>query len=303
MAFDATDGRVREGSARTPGQARVQAHVHRASVHKAADGEVLLGDAVQLEGGRFVLALRWHRDHFLGHRGGGAAGDPLLLAEAVRQAAIHLSHRFYAVPGDHAFILCDLHLERDGELPAGGPDAAPLVMEATFTPMGRGRRFDMRMAAEVFQDGRRVARGGMRWMAVDRARYATLRLRGTTHACVEDIRPVLPPGPPADRDRLVERVAPNAWRLRIDPAHPVLFDHGCDHIPGMVLMEAVRQVGAALRPEHARPAAIESAFHSFGELDTDTTLTSRQLADGVVEVTVAQGARTLASISLAGAAC
>ncbi|MFJ6696359.1 ScbA/BarX family gamma-butyrolactone biosynthesis protein [Streptomyces sp. NPDC091272] len=284
-------------------QARAQALVHRDSVHKAADGEVLLEDAVQLEGGRFVLALRWHRDHFLGHRGGGAAGDPLLLAEAVRQTAIHLSHRFYAVPRDHAFILCDLHLERDGELPAGGPDAAPLVMEATFTPLGRGRRFDMRMTAEVYQDGRRVARGGMRWMAVDRDRYATLRLRGTEYSGVEDIRPVLASGPVADRDRLVERVAADAWRLRLDPAHPVLFDHGCDHMPGMVLLEAVRQVGAALHPEHARPAALESVFHAFGELDADTLLTARQRADDAVEVTVAQGERTLASVTLGGATC
>ncbi|MFD0571187.1 AfsA-related hotdog domain-containing protein [Kitasatospora gansuensis] len=95
----------------------------RASVHKSADREVLITDARQLTGDRYAVAARWSRNHLLGHRPEALTSDPLLLVETVRQAAIHLAHRFLDVPAGHPFVMQDLDFELLGDrLPgAAGP--------------------------------------------------------------------------------------------------------------------------------------------------------------------------------------
>ncbi len=92
-----------------------------------------------------------------------------------------------------------------------------------------------------------------------------------------------------DRDVLLAAAPahPGQWWLRLDPGHPVLFDHPSDHIPGMALVEAFRQMSTVLA--HGTPAAhgsvprhpslLSVAFTSFGELDAPVLLTA-QPADG-----------------------
>ncbi|MFC4530138.1 ScbA/BarX family gamma-butyrolactone biosynthesis protein [Sphaerisporangium dianthi] len=65
------------------------------------------------------------------------------------------------------------------------------------------------------------------------------------------------PADPLDRAGGREGV----WPLRVDPAHPVLFDHSLDHVPGMALMEAMRQ--AALALAHPLPVAPVKIYASF----------------------------------------
>ncbi|WP_265415961.1 AfsA-related hotdog domain-containing protein, partial [Streptomyces otsuchiensis] len=53
-----------------------------------------------------------------------------------------------------------------------------------------------------------------------------------------------------------------AWSLRVDPGHPVLFDHATGDVPGMVLLEAARQAAqAACAPYRVLTVEIRSAFH------------------------------------------
>ncbi|MDI6413506.1 AfsA-related hotdog domain-containing protein [Streptomyces albus] len=67
---------------------------------------------------------------------------------------------------------------------------------------------------------------------------------------------VLAPGPRAGR-----------WRLNPDPDHPILFDHGGDHVPGMVLLEAARQAACALLVPGTTliPTRVSTAFHRYAE--------------------------------------
>ncbi|MEU7298928.1 ScbA/BarX family gamma-butyrolactone biosynthesis protein [Streptomyces sp. NPDC007206] len=296
-------------------------HVPKELVHKAVAGEVLLGDAVQVAEDRFIVTVRWSRDRFLGHRGDRPAGDPLLLAEAVRQAAIYLSHRFHEVPRDHAFVLCDLEFALEAPLPPGGAQSAPVMLEIDCTRAGRGTR----MAVEVYAGGVRIGRAGMRWAAMERRRYAALRRRtgGTTvrsnatlDAAVAGAAGHVPVGAGAgcaERDSVLKdaqgAAAGGRWQLRLDLGHPVLFDHACDHIPGMALLEAFRQAARAASadptsdPESWEATSVSITFDAFGELDTPVwiDLAEGQPGDGALRLTAVQGERTLATVELTGA--
>ncbi|MFJ2773938.1 AfsA-related hotdog domain-containing protein [Streptomyces sp. NPDC087300] len=327
-------------------------------MHKAADGEVLLQDAVRTGENRFTVAVRMPRNHFLGQRGaastpaststsasesasasagtgtgtgtgtatGMTAGDPLLLAEAVRQSAIYLSHRFYGIPEGHAFILSALDFALDEPLPVGGPDAAPLVLEITCVTAPRGpRRLGATLEAEVHRDGRRIGRAGARWQAVDRRQYATLRMRGGGTTLLPEA-PAAPHAPstlltqphPPYTDEVLKPIpgVEGQWQVRLDLGHPVLFDHLSDHIPGMVLLEGFRQAAlptdTTLSADTVRsadtdgPLAAAVSFHAFGELTDPPVLVVRQngaeYAKGADRdahhFTAVQGGRTIASCTV-----
>ncbi|MGW2227210.1 ScbA/BarX family gamma-butyrolactone biosynthesis protein [Streptomyces formicae] len=271
---------------------RGSTHVPRTWVHKAADGEVLLQDAVRTGENRFTVAARMPRDHFLGHRGTASEGDPLLLAEAVRQTVIYLSHRFYGIPEGHAFILSALDFALDEPLPPGGPDAPPLVLEAACVAAPRGpRRLGATMEAEVHCEGRRIGRAGARWQAVDRRQYATLRLRGGGTTLLPEVASTESTAHHIPYNDAVLADVPGAegqWQVCLDFGHPVLFDHLSDHIPGMVLLEGFRQAalltgaGSASGSASASggivggPLAAAVSFHAFGELTDPPALIVRQ---------------------------
>ncbi|MGV9871077.1 AfsA-related hotdog domain-containing protein, partial [Rhodococcus koreensis] len=68
------------------------------------------------------------------------------------------------------------------------------------------------------------------------------------------------------------------WEVRVDVTHPVLFDHPLDHLPGMLLLEVLRQSAfAALTVPDAHLESIDAVFHRFAELDQHTTVGVRAL--------------------------
>lgn len=290
-------------------------HVPKEFVHKAAADEVMVTDVVRVGDDRFTVAVRSPRDCFLGHRGTAPAGDPLLLAEAVRQTAIYLSHRYHDVPEDRAFILNDLRFRLDAPLPPGGPEAAPVLLEICLTPTGRGRRYGMRMAAEVYADGRRVGSAGMGWMALEPQRYAALRHRSSGAAPTSDATSTDAVaaaghvtgrgGECRDRDGVLGGAADDERRqLRLDLGHPVLFDHACDHIPGMAILEGFRQAAraASADPENWLLTSADITFSAFGELDAPAWITRTGAGeDQSLTLTAVQGGLTLASVVLSGA--
>ncbi|WP_415944138.1 ScbA/BarX family gamma-butyrolactone biosynthesis protein [Streptomyces sp. 067-1] len=305
------------------------AGVPRATVHKRAATEVFLTDAVQTADGRFTVAVRWPREHDLYRPGPRGDEDPLLWIETVRQAGIHLSHRFYGVPMDHPFVLVGLTFAVD---PATAPRRharpVPVALDVVVRREAQNaRRMAASAEAVVLAGGRAMGRVGLRWQAVDPARYEVLRARnsppkpigtvpGDTDATPLTARTV---GRARERDVLLAATRDDdTWMLRLDTGHPVLFDHATDHIPGMVLLEALRQaavVGAARRTGPATTHGTDRAprtpllrsgtvvFEAFGELDAPATVTARSgpaTADGgpALSVSAVQGGRTLARADL-----
>ncbi|MCZ0971672.1 AfsA-related hotdog domain-containing protein [Streptomyces albulus] len=53
----------------------------------------------------------------------------------------------------------------------------------------------------------------------------------------------------------------------MNTAHPVLFDHPVDHVPGMLMVEAARQAARAVAPHWSLPVALDCSFARYAELD------------------------------------
>ncbi|MFE6871325.1 ScbA/BarX family gamma-butyrolactone biosynthesis protein [Kitasatospora sp. NPDC057692] len=257
----------------------------REAVHKAAAAEVLLTDSARLGEERFAVAALWERDHHLGHRDGPAA-DPVLLAETVRQAAIHLAHRFHASTYGHPFVLHGLAVELDRPLPPIGPDGLDVGLDldcraaVARRPTPGRERFALDGVA--WAGHRPVGRVRLRWEVLAPERYAVLRRRSAGAAAAPERSPVavpLPVAPPPPvavptgrtraRDVLLAADPERAdrWWLRPFEDHPALFDHAVDHVPGMVLVEAFRQAAGALvgGAADSELRAFDAEFLAFGE--------------------------------------
>jgi 2-oxo-3-(phosphooxy)propyl 3-oxoalkanoate synthase len=70
--------------------------------------------------------------------------------------------------------------------------------------------------------------------------------------------------------------------LRIPGDHPSMFDHPQDHLPGMVIAEAARQIALltalearGMSPSKTLPTALSVVFSQFGELEKTTVITSQ----------------------------
>lgn len=100
--------------------------------------------------------------------------------------------------------------------------------------------------------------------------------------------------------------------MRIDDTHPVLFDHPCDHIPGMLLLEALRQAACArLGVPEAHLVSLGATFHRFAELDERATIRLDVVDDGALSirgslvqggVAVVQGTAALAPTAVSACA-
>ncbi|MFG3224976.1 ScbA/BarX family gamma-butyrolactone biosynthesis protein [Kitasatospora sp. NPDC048194] len=287
--------------------------VHRASVHKAADAEVLLTDSQRLGDDRFAVAARWDRDHYLSHQG-GSVSDPVLLAETTRQTAIHLSHRFLDVPHGLPFVLSEASVDLSEELPPVGPQGLAVGLDVICRrPAAGSRRLRLELDADVLVRHRLIGRTRLCWEPMEPGRYAMLRRRGggepTTAPLPEPPGTPLPPaavGQRAERDVLIaaDPARWNAWWLRLDPDHPVLFDHESDHIPGMALVEAFRQAGrvaaADRRPGAGGVTLLTVRFTAFGELDAPVSITAEPAGRGrgTFALRAHQGERELAGATV-----
>ncbi|MET9426927.1 MULTISPECIES: ScbA/BarX family gamma-butyrolactone biosynthesis protein [unclassified Streptomyces] len=303
--------------------------VPRESVHKAAEGEVLLTDAQRLGDDRFAVAALWNRDHYLAHHG-GPASDPVLLAETARQTAIHVSHRFLGVAYGMPFVLSEISVDLFEALPPVGAEPLAVGLDVVCRAPAEGaRRLRLELEAEVLVRHRSVGRVRVAWEPMEPRRYALLRRRGgqapdeapprhqpphVTPSHVPSSHFPLPyvPLPPArvgqlaERDVLIAAADPHRagrWWLRLDQDHPVLFDHESDHVPGMMLVEAFRQAGrvaaADSRPGASGVTRLAVTFSAFGELAVPVAITAEPAertdpAGTVFTLRARQGDRELA---------
>lgn len=264
----------------------------RTLVHRAALAEVFLTDAERHGENDALLAAQLPRRHAfyddtLGPR---THHDPFLLLEACRQAIFVVAHRYLDVPLGHKFVLRGTEFEvTDPDALAHGDTPAEAVLGARIEHRFRDRSgvTGLRLRFEVTVDGReamlaRIAYSWMPpkvWTRLRAGQRDALGLSGLPVALpVPRIEPALvgrrdpanvvisPPGTTGDGGRTA--------RLAVDTAHPALFDHWVDHVPGMLELEALRQlavvaaVGAGtVRTPAALPVGLSARFRRFAELD------------------------------------
>ncbi|MFE8938821.1 MULTISPECIES: ScbA/BarX family gamma-butyrolactone biosynthesis protein [unclassified Streptomyces] len=300
----------------------------RELVHKTQPSEVLVTDAARLGEDRFAVAALWPHDHLLYQPVAGGAADPTLLVETARQAAAHISHRFYDVPlRGMPFVLTTFEADIDAPgLPHAHAGALPVLLDAvcTRTTVSPGR-LGLAMEVTFHIGGLRRGRARLRWEVMGERRYAILRGR----RCPTPPPTPLPPSAPAlplpphvvGRRRAADVLLapppgaePDAWRLVLDRGHPVYFDHESDHIPGMVLLEAMRQAAHAATFAASGPAgswsplSLAVSFELFGALDAPVTVHAHRSPDPEASghadfhLTATQFDRTLVRARLRGAA-
>jgi len=227
--------------------------------------------------------------------------DPLLLVESVRETGLLVAYTAYEVPHDVAFMVHDLVFKVD---PAGlrvrGKKPVDIQVTISADEIRRRRQnyAGMRFEFTCVRDGRPFGHGAYRWSCFSPDAYAKVRAahQNAVPAVSDECVPLQPKsvGRREEIDvMLAESPDGTGWRLRVDPAHPELFDHPTDHVPGNGVIEAIRQAAllAAGRPD-ALPVAVDIAFHHYVEFDRPAFVHAEKHADETVTVRVTQGERT-----------
>jgi hypothetical protein len=250
-------------------------------VRRVCSPDVFVTDLRVTDFNTFQVGVRWPAAHgFYGpitHR----SHDPLLFLESLRQAGLLIAHVAFDIPAEFKFIT---HEKEFDISPAGlrTNDDRPVDLVITVTAHDirrRGKGFaGMRFEFVCFRDGVQVGTAAYRWSCVSAAGYA--RLRGVHRDAV----PALDDGCVPVRPELVGRresidvmlaTVPGSpgWLLRIDPDHPVVYDHPIDHVPGNGAIEVARQAALlVLGQPNALPIRGEFAFLHYIEFDKPCTV-------------------------------
>ncbi|MFF0018929.1 ScbA/BarX family gamma-butyrolactone biosynthesis protein [Streptomyces sp. NPDC005374] len=260
--------------------------VQQNHVHKSNGAEVLLSSWRVLAPDSYSVTAYWPQTHPFYHPVHGLH-DPLLLAESVRQAVPLLSHVAYGVPFGHRQAW--EHLRFDLNTVAMMVTTAPARLELRITCsdiVRRGPRLAaLTMAVDVALSGQRLGTARTRFNNQPPAVHQ--RLRGPYADLAHAVARALPPGPPIEPE-LVARTRPEdvvlsatdrpgRWQLRVDLAHPVLFDHPVDHAPGMLLLEAARQAAHAVTERPSTVVGMETEFTRYAEFDAPCSVWADRL--------------------------
>ncbi|MFC8428989.1 ScbA/BarX family gamma-butyrolactone biosynthesis protein [Streptomyces sp. NPDC057253] len=282
------------------GAGPLTATVPRELVHRVSVAETLLTGWARTGPDRFTLTAQWPRAHQLHVSPDRSAYEPLLAAETVRQCGALLAHTAYQAPIGHQFVLRELQVDTRPEHLAVGAGPAEPVVDITVDEVRHraGRPAALSYDAVVRLGPERVATGRIAVSWTKEAVYR--RLRGGRTADVGALRLPQPPPTPLPADTVGRALdadvllspadRPDRWRLRVDTAHPVFFDHPLDHIPGMLLLEAARQaVRAHGGADGPLPASFHATFHQFAELDRPVWIEVSGAGGSDVQVVALQG--------------
>ncbi|MFJ4963304.1 A-factor biosynthesis hotdog domain protein [Streptomyces sp. ADI96-02] len=241
-------------------------------VHRSRAEDAFARSWVRRGPDRFSVAAVLPHDHPFFAPVPGDRHDPMLLTEAMRQAAMLAFHAGYGVPLGHHFLMADLDFAcRLSRLRvAGGPAEVDIEVTCSELKWRGGTPVQGRVDWVVLRGGLVAATG----MGATRFTSPQVyrRMRGgsaTPGTCIPDAPSVSPV--PAGRGRvedvvLTEGPLEGVWELRVDTRHPTLFQRPNDHVPGMLLLEAARQAACLVAgPGGFVPAEGSTRFHRYAE--------------------------------------
>ncbi|WP_158692680.1 ScbA/BarX family gamma-butyrolactone biosynthesis protein [Streptomyces roseochromogenus] len=267
-------------------------------MHRRNGEQVLVTGVEQCEENRFNVSVHWPRDHrFYGPCADGGS-DPQLVSETMRQAGILVGHVAYDVPKGHSFVMNELSHTVDWEALAPADTRTRLDLEVNCLEVRRRGRtlFGVRGTMVLRREGREVASGTFDYRCMSPGVYR--RLRAEARSSEDPALPALPaPVEPVAVGRvrpqdvvIASSGLPGTFLLRAERDHPVLYDHPLDHVPGMAIIEAMRQTAQAVTGlSGAVTARMQTAFSHYVEHDLPcylTTGTPTRPDGGAVEVPV-----------------
>ncbi len=250
--------------------------------HKSSLSEVLVTKVANLSAHSVVVGLQWPRMHYF-YDTRSETADTLLLAESLRQMTVAIAHSLLEVPFDRKFVLTSLAIDDVRPIPAFSPSRPTdvLVKVAVTAKMGGAMRVQgLRLEVDFTANGLSFATGSIDTRVLDPATYQRLRCSsGLLRSVVEE------PGDASGKHGRPGRFTRSAsatvsklegdsgWVLTPDLAHPLFFDHPLDHVPGMFVVEAIRQaLSEHLEVPAHHPVAIAISYWKMVELDESCTL-------------------------------
>jgi hypothetical protein len=214
--------------------------------------------------------------------------DPLLLLEAVRESILLVGHFAYEIPREYKWVTHTkrFHFDPAGLLNDGDAPVEVTILLSHHDIKRRGRRpAAMRTEVECFRAGVRIGTAEYDWSVVSGPAYKKLRGRyaDAEPAMPQDVTVVAPErvGRVDEMDVLLaERPGGAGWQVRVDPAHPVIYDHSVDHVPGNAVAELVRQAALLVtgRPD-ALPVGGDFAFSHYLEFDTPCLVSAKVVGE------------------------
>lgn len=212
--------------------------------------------------------------------------DPLLLLETVRESILLVGHFAYEIPREYKWITHDkrFHFDPRGLIFDGVEPVELVLVVSNHDIKRRGRRpAAMRTEVHCFRDGRPIGTATYEWSVVSGPAYKKLRGEHATAepSAPEDVEVVSPSrvGRTDEIDVLLaEWPAGPGWQVRVDPAHPVIYDHSVDHVPGNAVAELARQAAllAAGRPD-ALPVGGDFSFALYLEFDSPCVVSAQAI--------------------------
>jgi 2-oxo-3-(phosphooxy)propyl 3-oxoalkanoate synthase len=269
--------------------------VPRALVHKRSLENVLLTEVGACAEDRFYCAGRVPAAHrFFNDAGRSPHTDILFFTELGRQASLAISHQFLRVGPDDVIVFEGSEATLAPGAWTAALQASPndVLVEIHAREITRCRHDVVsRVVAEhvMWIGGEQVFLGTGAWTVQPAALFQRLR---RTSGCGPVATGTVPTGtspttrarlPRASGDNVVISPvrpgdAPDEWAasLIVDPGHPYFFDHACDHVPSMLLLEGCAQMALAVDTTASRAsvASYDLTFGQFVECDRPATLTA-----------------------------
>ncbi|AXG81950.1 ScbA/BarX family gamma-butyrolactone biosynthesis protein [Streptomyces paludis] len=276
--------------------------VAREFVHRAALAEVFLTGWRETGPDTFTVTAQWPRSHAF-YTVEHGVHDPLMLCETVRQTFPLLTHAAYGLPFGYHLSWSSFRFTIDPRAMRieRTPADVELRVRCGDIRLRSGLPASMSMEIEVLRAGVTMAVATTRFGCHSPKVYQRLRSGRGTAACAFADAPA-PPEPAScdvvSRTRrqdvvLSATASAGRWQMRVDTDHPVLFDHAVDHVPGMLLLETVRQASHALDPDPAPGVvtAMDITFHRYAEFGSPCWI------DAHVVSPVSPGARCRTQVS------
>jgi hypothetical protein len=280
--------------------------VIRTFVHKRRAENVLLTGFRRDGPEQFLCTGRMPASHpFFTDGGRSPRRDILFYSELGRQASIAVSHAFLGADEDDVFIFENSEASITEAVWRAGDEGAHEQLSVAVQLKETARRKNgavTRAVAEysVWCGADLVFSATGTWTVQSAALFRRLRRLGAAPGARAEAESAAGDVPAADNATPASAVnvvispplftphdASTSTSLLVDRTHSYFFDHPCDHVPGMLLLEACAQLVLAAMAETApslpdarRPAiaAYGVTFAQFVECDLPTTLTARPSA-------------------------
>jgi hypothetical protein len=252
----------------------------------------------------FVIGAQWPRAHSF-YESVNNRPDIMLLAETLRQAAIYLAHTRYRTPLTSRFVMQRLRVEISSKTTRNGKAPSDVRIDAVVSRILRAHSALTQFTVTLrFTIDNHVVGTGLGIANVmtpadyDQLRWTSRQPHTIGHAVCNEPITVRAAGRSRPSDVVLSsHPRENVWQLRTDTSHPVLFDHPCDHVPGMSVLEACRQSAHACSDmPDACIDELDVTFSQFIELDEQTLISAKPYAgnSNLVRVAVRQAGSAVA---------